>query len=51
MVVKPQYENAEWYSNGMVAVKVGDKWGFIDKSGNMVIKPQFDDAWHFVLIK
>jgi hypothetical protein len=25
----------------------GGKWGYIDRSGNMVIEPQFDCAWNF----
>ena len=28
-------------------VKVGDKWGYIDKTGEMVINPQFDCPPHF----
>jgi len=27
---------------GFAAVKRGKKWGFIEKSGQMVIAPQFD---------
>jgi len=29
------------------AVKVGDKWGFIDNNGNLTIEPQFEDARPF----
>jgi len=29
------------FSNGMAAVKIDKKWGFIDTSGKMVIKPQY----------
>ncbi|MEO0020342.1 MAG: WG repeat-containing protein [candidate division WOR-3 bacterium] len=32
---------------GLFPVKVKDKWGYIDKTGNLVINPQFDDAWSF----
>ena len=28
-------------------MKIGDKWGYIDKSGKIVIEPQFDDASSF----
>ena len=31
----------------LAAVKVGGKWGFIDKTGQFVINPQFDWAWDF----
>ncbi|EOG7055301.1 WG repeat-containing protein, partial [Campylobacter coli] len=27
----------------LVAVKLNEKWGFIDKNGDFVIKPKFDD--------
>jgi hypothetical protein len=30
------------FSEGLAPVCVGDKWGFIDTSGTMVIEPQFD---------
>ena len=29
---------------GVVAVKTGDKWGFVDTSGNIVVVPKYDDA-------
>ncbi|HBH3655659.1 TPA: WG repeat-containing protein [Clostridioides difficile] len=35
------------FKDGLARVKVGDKWGFIDKEGNEVIKPQFDGAYPF----
>ncbi len=31
----------------MAAAKVGSKWGFVDKTGNVVIAPQFDEALDF----
>jgi hypothetical protein len=27
--------------------KLFDRWGYVDKTGRMVIKPQFDEAWEF----
>jgi hypothetical protein len=32
---------AEDFSEGLAQVRVKNKWGFIDKSGKMVIKPRF----------
>lgn len=41
-IVSPKFDNAGSFSEGLAAVKVGDKWGFIDKTGKMVIEPQFN---------
>ncbi len=35
------------FSEGLVAVKLGEQWGYIDATGKMVITPQFDDAREF----
>lgn len=35
------------FSDGLTAVKVKDKWGFINKDGAFVIKPRFADANNF----
>ena len=34
-------------ADGYAAVKVDGKWGFVDKTGKMVIEPQFADAHSF----
>ena len=33
------------FSEGRARVLVSDKWGYIDRGGNMVIKPEFDRVW------
>jgi len=48
----PNEENlpdARHFSNGLAAVRAPDtaKWGFIDKSGKMVIPPRFDSVDRF----
>ena len=35
------------FSEGLAAVTLGEKWGYIDATGKMVITPQFDDARDF----
>jgi len=35
------------FSEGLGRIKVGDKWGFIDKTGKIVIEPQFIEAGDF----
>jgi hypothetical protein len=53
MVIKPQFEMASEFKNGLAAVvaidKVGykNKYGYIDKSGTMVVEPQYDEAEAF----
>jgi len=36
-------------SDGYAAVKIDGRWGFIDKKGSIVIKPQYDDVGSFSL--
>ena len=45
--IKPQFEDARPFSEGLASVKIEGRWGYIDKSGEYVIRPQFDDAWLF----
>jgi hypothetical protein len=36
-------ESAEPFWNGLAAVRVGELWGYVDKTGRWVHKPQFDE--------
>lgn len=36
-----QYDDAETFSEGLAAVKQGDRWGYINADGEMVIQPTF----------
>jgi hypothetical protein len=61
IVVEPQFDWAQDYSEELAAVGVGGKrdaqyhlismdggkWGFIDQKGSMVIRPQFDGVKPF----
>ena len=40
-------DNAWYFSEGLVRVMIGDKWGYIDREGKIVIDPQFDLAFSF----
>jgi hypothetical protein len=35
------------FGEGLAAIKVGGKWGYIDKGGRIVINPQFDSVGLF----
>lgn len=41
-VIKPQYQLADDFSEGLAQVMVDRKFGFINKKGEMVIPPRFD---------
>lgn len=36
------FEDAQDFANGLAAVKIDGKWGFIDKTGLIIIKPEYD---------
>ncbi|MFM9983830.1 MAG: WG repeat-containing protein [Flavobacteriales bacterium] len=42
LVVPYQFEMANNFNSGLAGVRLDNMWGFIDKSGKMVITPQFD---------
>ena len=51
IVINPQFDLANSFSDGLAAVRIGDvltgEWGFVDKTGRIVINPQFDWAGSF----
>ena len=47
VVVKPQFEDAYNFSEGLARIAVQHKYGFIDQRGKVVIEPVFDDAGDF----
>ncbi len=46
-VIKPQFDYAYDFSEGLAYVKIGDRYGFINKEGRYVANPQFDSAGTF----
>ncbi|MCA1993770.1 MAG: WG repeat-containing protein [Coleofasciculus sp. S288] len=47
VVIPPQFEEADSFNEGLARVKVGEKWGYIDKTGKFAIQPQLDEANSF----
>lgn len=47
-VIKPQYEDAKSFSNGLAGVCKDGKWGFINVDGLMVIEPQFSEVGYLL---
>lgn len=41
LTIPLQFDAAGSFREGLAAVKVKDRWGFIDKTGKLVIQPQF----------
>ena len=41
------YEDAHIFSDGLAAVKKDGMWGFIDKTGSMVIQPVYEEVGRF----
>lgn len=47
MVIEPQFDRAEQFSEGLAPVSVGEQYGFIDRTGSLIIPPQFEAAEPF----
>jgi hypothetical protein len=41
MAISSEFESSGPFSDGMAAVELNGQWGYVDKSGKMVIPPQF----------
>jgi len=41
-VIQPQFEDAQKFSENLAAVDIGNKCGFIDNKGKLVIEPKYD---------
>lgn len=46
-IVEPKYNEMGWYSDGMLPVREGSRWGFFDEEGRLAIKPQFKSVRRF----
>lgn len=46
-VIPCKYEGAESFSEGLAAVRLNGKWGFIDKEGKVVVPCKYDGAGSF----
>ncbi len=41
------HESRDHFSEGLLAVKQEELWGYVDQRGQWIISPQFADAWYF----
>jgi len=47
-VTDAQFDEMRAFHNGLAAVRQGDRWGFVDAKGTMVVAPAFKDARDFL---
>ncbi len=47
IIIKPVYKEANWFSEGFAAVKVGNKYGYINSLGVLMIPAKFTIAKSF----
>jgi len=47
IVIKPQYDEVEFFSEGLAAVRKGIYWGYIDNSGHLVVPAKYHTASEF----
>jgi WG containing repeat len=47
VVIKPQFEWAEFFYEDRAAVQLNGKWGYVDTTGNMVIPTEYQTARNF----
>ena len=48
LVIPPIFDAAESFSSGVAWVKIGKKWGAIDKTGKLLIQPEYYLHYPFV---
>jgi hypothetical protein len=47
IVIKPRFNDAGHFSEGLAPIEINSKWGYINRRGKIVIAPQVDDADQF----
>lgn len=45
--IKPRFDEAWDFTEGLARVRVGSLWGYIEQSGRFQVKPQFESASYF----
>jgi len=42
IVIKPQFDKAEYFFDGLAEIELSGKYGFIDTTGKIIINPKFE---------
>ncbi len=45
--IPPIFQDVQSFNDGLAAVKIDNKWGFIDKTGKIVVEPSFNSTEGF----
>jgi hypothetical protein len=48
VAIPPKFDEARSFSDGLAQARLDDKWGYIDRSGDWIIKRKFDSEGPFV---
>ncbi|MEQ8192528.1 MAG: WG repeat-containing protein, partial [Candidatus Eremiobacterota bacterium] len=46
-IIKPQFDYAGEFCDGIAVIGIGSKYGYIDKTGKMIAEAKFDEAMEF----
>lgn len=46
-IIQPEYDYIGSFEDGLSRISINNKWGYIDETGNMVIKPVYEFARDF----
>ena len=46
-ITEMEFDVTMTFNEGFGPVKSGDKWGFIDTAGYLIVQPKYDDIGHF----
>jgi hypothetical protein len=47
VTIRPQFDRVSEFSEGLAAVRKGDRWGYVDPQGTLVIEPAYESACRF----
>ena len=51
IVIEPKYDYAEDFVDGLAAVELNGKYGFIDRAGKVVVPIIYDSIMYFIIRK
>jgi hypothetical protein len=43
-IIPPKYDYSKDFTEGIAAVRLNGKWGFVDQTGKEIIPPKYEDT-------